>query len=471
MEWKTRQGCTKNISFYHMHLVLMLLISIWLIYVMSYHASVYPFYQKIINGRRFDTDQKPRNEPIINFYLYPLEYFPSFWGKNSTCDHSKVLSNKHDSYIYAIQAMKRHPWRTSVPNEAMIAFLPISLDVFASGGCPGLQLGTILQELKGVIQNSTIFPNIRHVFIAQDWRTWAGFMNNGIARKILLVLKPAGIVAAMEGRGDCKTSLPYSTNYASFMSMRDPNSWHIPNPAPFGSSRIYSVNMVGTFVARQKFSERVALFKSNGTLPNSFIVTTLDLNKDEIIALMQKDQRLRFCHHHNDTDRCISQDKYPSRLETQAIMEKSNYTLALRGDTYGSDRWSQAMVAGNALIQVVDGEKAWDWLPFPCSVPWRDIVLTIPKDKYMSCPATSVKELIYSVKDETQHRLQQSSLYYATDIDWTSYNSRVLENFLRESYYVPCRDFERSIGAPSSPELLTQEWCTPRKLNFHRKIG
>ena len=101
-----------------------------------------------------------------------------------------------------------------------------------------------------------------------------GFMNNSIARKIFLMLKPAGIVAAMEGRGDCKTSLPYSTNYATFMSMRDPNSWHIPNPAPFGSSRIYSVNMVGTFVARQQFSERLALFKSNGTLPNSFIVTT-----------------------------------------------------------------------------------------------------------------------------------------------------------------------------------------------------
>ena len=429
---------------------------------MFYHASVNPFY---------NTDQKPRNEPIIKFYLYPLEYFPSFWGKNSTCDHSKVLFEKHDSYIYAIQAMKRHPWRTSVPNEAMIAFLPISLDVFARGGCPGLKLGTIRQELKGVIPNSTIFPNIRHVFIAQDWSTWLPFKNNGIAGKIFSMLRPAGIVAAMEGRGDCKTSLPYSTNYATFMSMRDPNSWHIPNPAPFGSSRIYSVNMVGTFAARQEFSERVALFKSNGTLPNSFIVTTLDLNRGQILALMKKDQRLRFCNHHNDTDRCISQDKYPSRLETQAIMEKSNYTLALRGDTYGSDRWSQAMVAGNALIQVIDSEKAWDWLPFPCSVPWRDIVLTIPKDKYMSRPASSVKELISSVTDETQRRLQTSSLYFAEDIDWTSYNSRVLENFLRESYHVPCRDFERSIGASSSPELLMQEWCSPRKFNFHRKIG
>ena len=61
---------------------------------MLYHAPVNPFSKKIIDGGRFDTDQKPRNEPIIKFYLYPLEYFPSFWGKNSTCDHSKVLFEK-----------------------------------------------------------------------------------------------------------------------------------------------------------------------------------------------------------------------------------------------------------------------------------------------------------------------------------------------------------------------------------------
>ena len=53
---------------------------------MFYHASVNLFYKNIIDGGRFDTDQKPKNEPIIKFYLYRLEYFPSFWGKNSTCD-------------------------------------------------------------------------------------------------------------------------------------------------------------------------------------------------------------------------------------------------------------------------------------------------------------------------------------------------------------------------------------------------
>ena len=86
------------------------------------------------------------------------------------------------------------------------------------------------------------------MFIGQDYTT------KYIGKEILSSLKPAGIWVghpAMEtcgnfthqwtrhnplldmgrdGRGDCRTSLPLVTNYASFMSMRDPNSWFIPNP-------------------------------------------------------------------------------------------------------------------------------------------------------------------------------------------------------------------------------------------------
>ena len=68
--------------------------------------------------------------------------------------------------------------------------------------------------------------------------------------------------------------------------------------------------------------------------------------RDKYQALIDKGYNLRFCNTRNDTDRCISPDGYPSRLETQTVMEKSNYTLLLAGDTPGSDRWSQAMVSG-----------------------------------------------------------------------------------------------------------------------------
>jgi len=149
---------------------------------------------------------------MISFYLYPLELFPLFWGPNTSCDHSIMLTPKHDGYIHAIQAMKRHPWRTSNPHEAMLAILPISLDIYTRGGCPGLgwlfsdvrfmhviQLtgkrlsmtswdlnlvsgrgegfitlnnfpdqDAIIEELKNVINASPIFPTIRHLFISLD---------------------------------------------------------------------------------------------------------------------------------------------------------------------------------------------------------------------------------------------------------------------------------------------------------------
>ena len=69
--------------------------------------------------------------------------------------------------------------------------------------------------------------------------------------------------------------------------------------------------------------------------------------------MIKKGYKLRFCNTRNDTDRCISPDGYPSRLETQTAMEKSNYTLCLPGDTAGSDRWSQAMVAGKCQSNTV----------------------------------------------------------------------------------------------------------------------
>ena len=78
-------------------------------------------------------------------------------------------------------------------------------------------------------------------------------------------------------------------------------------------------------------------------LNNSFI-------RKRYQTLINEGYNLRFCDTHNDTDRCISPDGYPSRLDTQTAMEKSNYTLLLAGDTPGSDRWSQAMAAGRQNI-------------------------------------------------------------------------------------------------------------------------
>ena len=95
--------------------------------------------------------------------------------------------------------------------------------------------------------------------------------------------------------------------------------------------------------------------------------------------------------------------------------------------------------------QVIDDERAWDWLPFPSVIPWRDMVLTISRDKFLQNPVESVRELISSVTEKRLLHLQQLSLHHATDIDWTAHKSRVLENMLQESYNIPCRSFEENL--------------------------
>ena len=79
----------------------------------------------------------------------------------------------------------------------------------------------------------------------------------------------------------------------------------------------------------------------------------------------------------------------------------------------------------------------------------------------MNDPVKSLNELMSNVTEARLHDLQRASLHYAADIDWTSHNSRVLENFLRESYFIPCRRFDESNGISDSAPLLEQSWCNP----------
>jgi len=123
-------------------------------------------------------------------------------------------------------------------------------------------------------------------------------------------------------------------------------------------------------------------------------------------------------------------------------MELSNYTLCLRGDTLGSDRWINAMAAGTALIAVIDNFNELDWLPSPHAVPWRDLVITIPRQKFHEDPAAAIRHVIETTSDARLHELQRVSRHYAADLDWSAYHSRTLENMLVEASTIPCSFFD-----------------------------
>ncbi|KAL3906654.1 MAG: hypothetical protein SGILL_009182, partial [Bacillariaceae sp.] len=173
------------------------------------------------------TTHTSSDSKVIPFYLYPPSDFPTFWGENSTCQHEKVVMVKHDHAAFAYQAMMQHPWRTSNPLEAELAILPLSLDLWEEDGCGKMGYGVRKKQMKQVdkeveraLKASPIFPAKRHLIIANHWLS--ARQANYLMRNSL---HPAGIMAGMEGRGNCKTSLGYTSNYANeFLGLRNPNS-------------------------------------------------------------------------------------------------------------------------------------------------------------------------------------------------------------------------------------------------------
>ena len=395
---------------------------------------------------------------MIPFYLYPPSDFPMFWGPNSTCQHEQIANMKHDHAAFAWQAMMQHPWRTSNPLEAELAIVPLSLDLWEEDGCGKMgygvrkkQMQKVNKNLEKVLKASPIFPSKRHLIIANHWLS---------ARQATSLMKqalhPAGIYAGMEGRGNCKTSLGYTSNYANeFLGLRNPNSALIPNPRRFGMERVHSVHMVAQFDSRPAYNDRVVLFNSTGYIPAPFIAS-------EHGRAGEYNDVLRRCNtavigynadavmtSRGDFDRCLL-DKI-DRTMAQRAQEASNFTLCLRGDTLGSDRWIQGMTAGTALIQVADDvDEALDWLPFPHAVPWKDIVITIPRKDYLKDPAKSIRHVLESTSEERLLELQQLSLYHAADLDWTAHHPRVLENLLHEAVHVSCSVHDKYVREHST---------------------
>jgi len=134
----------------------------------------------------------------------------------------------------------------------------------------------------------------------------------------------------------------------------------------------------------------------------------------------------------------VAKPQILDRRITSQVLENSNFTLCLRGDTLGSDRWINAMVAGTALIAVADSSAELDWLPFPKVVPWHDIVLVIPRREFRKNPARALRKVIQETSSHRLQQLQELSRHYAADLDWSAPHSRMLKNMLREAIDIPC---------------------------------
>lgn len=385
------------------------------------------------------TNTSSRSTSRVPFYIYPFDSFPISWGK---CNTASVIT-KHDHTVHAFSQLVTHPWRVSNPLEAQLAILPINLDHLGAGACDAeVNIDAVKNEVSTAVHQSGIFPNVRHLFIQANWQS------GGFLRPVVDALYPAGIVAEFENFSPrCAFSIGYTSQYATTTSVgrMGGNPSHLPNPSLSGVQRKYTFHMVGQVNAKGGYSDRLALFRSKGELPSPYIVTEyVDIFHNPGSKAHLRVSGVRKCNAtaapgDNYFNRCMTPYGDQDRSVTLHAMERANFTLCLRGDTPGSDRWIQAMTAGTALVTVVDDQRSeLKWLPYPHVIPWDDIVITIPRKDYLEDPARELRRVLETTSEERLVELQRLSRHYVADIDWLAYKSRAVDNMLRSAVDVPC---------------------------------
>lgn len=367
----------------------------------------------------------------IPFYLYPLEHFTS----TMRCDTINFTRKypKHAHIAFAFKAMQKHPWRIDNMTKARVAVLPLPFDAFARGQCT-VNFNEMIVDMVSVLKNVTFFSKTRHVVIVND------FMSTPYHTEIKKRLWPSGILVGMEGRGECRTSLGYTSNYASL-------GISIPSISKQPCDRKYSVNMIGQVDTRWGYRDRRALFESIGSIPGSYIAVSdgYGIFNSKTYHKQSTSDRIfrnnvRKCTSDTDRDRCVVvKPSILDRKQVTDVMQNSNFTLCLRGDTLGSDRWINAMVSGTALITVGTSVADLNWLPFPDVVPWKEMVIIIPRAEFYRDPVASLRKIIQGTSLRRLAELQNMSRYYADDLEWSGSNSRVVNNLLKETTTISCK--------------------------------
>ena len=130
------------------------------------------------------------------------------------------------------------------------------------------------------------------------------------------------------------------------------------------------------------------------------------------------------------------------RLErhwAQLVTGDSNFSLALRGDDEGSDRFQNAMIANTMLVAVIEKfDRDVGWLPFPDFIPWKDIVITVPRKQFQADPVGEINKLrLIPQADIDRRRALMKKYTPAIDVEYAGgvvYASHIL----KQAMITPC---------------------------------
>ncbi len=127
-----------------------------------------------------------------------------------------------------------------------------------------------------------------------------------------------------------------------------------------------------------------------------------------------------------------------TRHESQVIRENARFSLCFRGDTLGSDRWFNAFLSGTIIVAVGESvEEVVSWTPFQDVIPWKDVIVFIPRKEFNKNPVATINQLASLSGAVIQKKLKLMAKH-AADISFTASNSHVVDNIINAAIKTNC---------------------------------
>ncbi len=404
------------------------------------------------------------------FYLIEPEKFLTI----RACDHETPFERKHFGAVFFLDGLLEHPLRVFEPKKADLIFVPSLLDLVFTGKCNQYPRDVYLNDTIEVIHSTNLYPEKKHVMLVFSYH----FKINRQKYKSYRSRLPGVVFAAWEDfakSGDwydigCEFGVPYSNNYDySFLysgsqshrihltPFHDPRYLPITRDSSYQSfmKRPLLVEFTGSVDTRPYYRDRYLLFnrstpfftarfehpvwittltqvKTKNFHLNGLIGPSLEDCKNSTNVMSYIDNPTAFG---NVFDRCRIE---LGRHESQVIREKAKFSLCFRGDTIGSDRWFNAFLSGTIIVTIGNSlEEVVSWTPFQEVIPWKDVIVFIPKTKYDANPVAAINDLAKLSQHDIERKLVLMKKH-AADISFIAPKSRLVDNIIQAAMKTNC---------------------------------
>lgn len=374
----------------------------------------------------------------VNYFVYDPLLFSGF----TACGEkwSNMHSFKHSHFPLAYAAFGVHPWRVRDASSAEVFFVPVPVDALGYGHCSGNATQHIL-DMISVLEQQQFYHKKRHFLIAADFTSF-------LLVKQIRGLAPHIVIAKMTFPGMDHTELmpcTFSPGYLTFYGLVKASNWWAGSVENKKNATVYPsedaiyrrletfITFVGQLDGRSNYGDRVALMKSNGSFHHPvFIIAPHHVIRNGSFNF--KEVHIPNCKG-NAHDRCRHRFKW---RETLSVYETSAFSLNLRGDSAGSDRWMNSLMALCIPVAVGDRREVLDWLPFAHAIAWEEIIVRIERNTFRNDPVKALSDHLEGFTEKDILRFRKQIFSYLPHFDWGIPGSMMATNFLISAKAVKC---------------------------------